>query len=145
MGKLVRALETVARRVAGETIPLREQALDCFDLHVDYIPESQFVQAHALYDEALPGAGDVFGSANLAGAPHPPERQAAPDRDLIKRALHESRRRTNAMIALPSDAEVTIEDLQDQPFRALAVYLGNNRSEILINQTVPFKCLTLPF
>ena len=49
------------------------------------------------------------------------------------------------MIALPSDAEVTIEDLQDQPFRALAVYLGNNRSEILINQTVPFKCLTLPF
>jgi hypothetical protein len=144
LGKLVRALETVARRVAGETIPLREQAFQCFDLHVDYVPESQFAQAHSLYDEALPGIGDVFSRLQTWRAHHtlPNDKQHLLE-PLIERALHESRRRTNSMIALPSDTEVVIEDLRDQPFRALAVYLGNHRSKILINQTVPFNLAEL--
>jgi hypothetical protein len=144
LSKLVRALETVARRVAGEPIPLRQQALHCFDLRVDYTPESQFARAHALYDEALPGTGDVFARLQTWRAHHTlPSDKRHLLVTLIERALLESRRRTNRMVSLPKDEEVTIEDLQDQPFRAVADYLGNYRSKILINQTVPFNLAEL--
>ena len=144
LGKLVRALETAARRVVGEAIPLREQVLQCLDLHVDYTPESQFVRAHALYNEALPGTGDVFGRLQTWRAHHTlPSDKRHLLVTFVERALHESRRRTNNIIALPNDEEISIEDLQDQPFRAVADYLGNRRSKILINRNVPFNLAEL--
>ncbi|MFC4456681.1 hypothetical protein [Deinococcus sonorensis] len=142
--KLVRALDSVARRVAGEAVSLREQALDWFDLHVDYVPDHHFTLAHAMYDDALPGTGDVMGRLHRWRAHHTlPEGRRQLLRPVMQRALDESRRRTRRMVPLPSDEEVGIATLQDQPFRAVAAYHGNYRSQILINETLPFNLAEL--
>ena len=59
LSKQVLALETVCRRLNGETFSLEEEVQRCFDIHPTWVPESQFEQALALYDAALPGAGSV--------------------------------------------------------------------------------------
>jgi hypothetical protein len=144
LAKLVRALETVARRADGETIRLREQALGCFDLQVDYTPEKQFDQAYALYDDGLPGTGDVAKRLQTWREHHTlpsAKRHLLPD--LIDRAVLEAKQRTQKLVPLPEDAELIVEDLPDQPFRALAMYLGNHRSKILVNQRIPFNLAEL--
>lgn len=144
VGKLAEALGTVARRLAGEAIPVREMARRCFDLQVDYIPEQTFAQAHALYDASLPGRGNVRRRLQAWREHHTlsPERRAALP-TLVERALGEARRRTRALLPLPEGDEVTVEDLNDQPFRALAVYLGHFRSKVLINKELPFNVAEL--
>jgi hypothetical protein len=57
--KQLRALETVGRRLQGERFSLQEEVWRCFDLHVEWLPESIFEQAYTLYDEGLPGSGDL--------------------------------------------------------------------------------------
>ncbi len=53
------ALETVCRKLNGETFSLEEEVQRCFDIHPERIPESQFEQGLALLDEALPGDGSL--------------------------------------------------------------------------------------
>src|SRR2546421_6106541 len=57
--KQVVALETVCRKLNGETFSLEEEVQRCFDIHPERIPESQFEQGLALLDEALPGDGSL--------------------------------------------------------------------------------------
>jgi hypothetical protein len=59
LAKQLRALETVGRRLQGERFSLREEAKRCYDLDVDWLPESIFEHAYALYGEALPGSGSI--------------------------------------------------------------------------------------
>ncbi|MBV9791771.1 MAG: hypothetical protein JOZ51_26515 [Chloroflexi bacterium] len=142
--KLVSALELVSRRVAGEQIALREQAHGCFDLHVEYVPETIFADAHALYNQALPGRGSLAQRLHDWQVHYtiPRERSHLLPR-LIQRALDEARQRTNALIDLPDADQVTIEAIRDQPVRAMAHYLGNGRSRLLINPDYPFNLADL--
>ena len=48
-----------------------------------------------------------------------------------------------SVIALPDDAEVTIEPITGYPIRALADYRGNHQSRILINPDYPFNIADL--
>lgn len=144
VGKLVSALELVSRRVAGEQIALREQARCCFDLHVEYVPETTFAEAHALYNEALPGRDSLEQRLHRWHAHYTlPRGRAHVLPRLIQRALDEARRRTNALIDLPGADQVTIEPIHDQPVRAMAHYLGNARSRVLINPDYPFNLADL--
>ena len=93
LGKHLRALETVARRLAGERLSLREQAAGCFDIDVGWVPETTFGAAHALYDEALPGGGDVRERLRRWKVRH----ELAPEKaallpELVERAAREGRR-----------------------------------------------------
>jgi hypothetical protein len=144
LGKLIHALETVSRRLVGERIPLREQALDCFDLYVDYVPEAAFEHAYALYDEGLTGRGSLAERLKHWKAHYTlPLEQAYQLPALIQHAVWEARQRTNKIIALPHDDQVTVEPIRDKPVRAMAHYLGNYQSRILINPDVPFNLADL--
>src|SRR6266566_1602420 len=55
LGKHLRAMETLARKLCGETFTLAEEAARCLDIHPMWTPEAQFEQAHALYETTLPG------------------------------------------------------------------------------------------
>ena len=55
--KQLDALETVCRKLSGETFSLEEEVQRCFDIHPQWTPESQFEQGRALLEEALPGDG----------------------------------------------------------------------------------------
>jgi hypothetical protein len=57
--------------------------------------------------------------------------------------LTEAKRRTQALFPLPAQEHVEIQTITDQPVRAVASYLGNYRSLILLNPNVPFPLADL--
>lgn len=144
LAKLLRALETVSRRLQGERLSLREEVLRCYDLHVDWLPESIFEQAHAIYDEALPGSGSLaerFQQWKAAFTLPPEKAHLLPV--FLQRGLDEVRRRTRELVSLPTDEQVEIQPVVDRPIRAIACYLGNHRSRIYLNPAVPFPLTDL--
>jgi hypothetical protein len=144
LGKHLRALETLARRLAGERLSLREQAAGCFDIDVGWVPEDDFGEAETLYDRALPGHGDVRKRLSSWKRRHELPLGKSPLLPaLFERAILEARRRTDALVGLPAGEEVYFGTLSGQPFLALAEYLGGLRSRVLVNTDRPFNVAEL--
>jgi hypothetical protein len=142
--KHLRALGTVARRLAGERLSLIEQAAGCFDLDVGWVAEERFEEAGYLFDHALPGRGDVRERLNAWKRRHelqPGDAHLLPA--LFERAILEARRRTDALVGLPEGEEVTFGALSGEPFLALAEYRGGLRSRVLVNTDRPFNIADL--
>src|SRR5690348_8306796 len=138
LAKQLRALETVSRRLLGEHFSLQEQARCCYDLEIDWLPESIFEQAYALYDEALPGRGSIASRLHRwqESRTLPPEKAHALSA-FFQQALTEALRRTQTLVPLPADTHTEIQALADRPIRAMARYLGNHHSRIYLNPAVP--------
>ena len=144
LGKHLRALETVARRLAGERLSLREQAAGCFDIDVGWVPETAFGAAHALYDEALPGGGDVRERLRHWKVRHElPREKASLLPELVERAAREGRRRTEAIVGLPEGEEVSFGPMTSRTALATVEYLGNLRSRITVNADWAFNLADL--
>lgn len=144
LGKHLRALETVARRLAGERFSLREQSAGCLDLRVGWVPEERFEEAEALYDRALPCRGDVRERLHTWKRRHElPRGKARLLPALFERAVLEARRRTDALFGLPEGEEVSFGALTEEPFLALAEYRGDLRSRVLVNTDKPFNLADL--
>jgi hypothetical protein len=144
LSKHLRALNTVARRLAGERFSLGEQAAGCFDLDVGWIAEERFEEAGNLLDRELPGQGDV--RERLYGWKW--RHELRPDRAhllpaLFERAILEARRRTDALVGLPEGDKVSFGALSGGPFLALAEYQGGLRSRVLVNTHRPFNVADL--
>lgn len=60
LSKQVIALETVRRKLNGETFRLEDGVQRCFDIRPTWTPETRFEEAHALFDEVLPAEGSIF-------------------------------------------------------------------------------------
>lgn len=144
LAKQLRALETVGRRLQGERFSLQEEVWRCFDLHVEWLSESIFEQAYTLYDEGLPGSGNLAERLQhwKASLTLPPGKaHLLPS--FLQRALTEARRRTQALVPLPAEEHIEIRTITSQPVRAVASYQGNYRSRILLNPNVPFPLTDL--
>ena len=142
--KHLRALSTVARRLAGEPHSLIEQAAGCFDLDVGWVVEERFEEAVDLFDHALPGRGDVRERLNGWKRRHelqPGNAHLLPA--LFERAILEARQRTDALVGLPEGEEVTFGALGGGPFLAMAEYRGGLRSRVLVNTYRPFNVADL--
>ena len=138
LAKQVVALETVCRKLNGETFSLEEEVQRCFDIHPERIPESQFEQGLALLDEALPGHASL------------PDRlqdwrkryQLAQEKsglllNLMQRAAVEARHRTQAFANLPADEGVEMQMVNNQAYRGENWYLGHYRSRVELNTDFP--------
>jgi hypothetical protein len=136
--KQVTALETVCRKLNGETFSLEDEVQRCFDIRPTWTPESEFEQAIALFDEALPGEGSIV------------ERQLALRQryelaheksgllvGLMQRALVEARRRTLAFVDLPEGEGIELQTVSDKIFGGENWYLGNYRSRVELNTDLP--------
>jgi hypothetical protein len=144
LSKHLRALSTVARRLAGEHLSLIEQAAGCFDLDVGWVAEERFGEAGDLFDRALPGRGDVRERSKAWKRRHelqPNKAHLLPA--LFERAILEARRRTDAIIRLPEGEEVAFGAMDGGPFLALAEYQGGLRSRVLVNTQRPFNVADL--
>jgi hypothetical protein len=144
LGKHLRAMVTVARRLTGERMPLEEQAAGCFDLEVGRVAEGEFEEAGDLLDRALPGRGDVRGRLDAWKRRHElPPSKAHLLPALFERAILEARRRTGGFVGLPEGEAVTFGALDGGPFLALAEYRGGLRSRVLVNTGRPFNVADL--
>lgn len=109
LAKLLSALEIASRRLQGERFSLQEEVLRSYDLHIDWVPESIFEQAHAVYDEALPGNGSPAERFQQWKAAFTlPKDQAHLLPHFLQRGLDEVRRRTQELMPLPVDEQVEI-------------------------------------
>jgi hypothetical protein len=141
----VRALAAVARRLAGEDLPLTEYARQCLDIDADPVPLEVFEEAHARLDRALPrGGGSVAERLAAWRVAHllPADRlDLLPA--LVLRADAETRRRTNAFVTLPPDEVVECRLRPGAPFLAAGHYAGGLRATIFVNGDLPFNLADL--
>jgi hypothetical protein len=134
------ALETVCRKLNGETFTLGVEVQRCFDVYPVRIPESQFEQGLSMLDEMLPGNGSLPDRLQawrrrylLAIAPE----KSAVLLSLMQRAAAEARRRTLAIIDLPSDESIEMRTVNDQVYIGDNQYLGNYHSRVDVNTDLP--------
>ena len=136
--KQVGALETVCRKLNGETFSLEEEVQRCFDIHPERIPESQFEQGLALLDEALPGDGSL--PDRLQGWRN--RYQLAQEKsglllNFMQRAAAEALRRTQTFVNLPVDEGIEVQMVSDKVYMGENWYLGNYRSRVELNTDLP--------
>jgi len=136
--KQVGALETVCRKLNGETFSLEEEVQRCFDIHPERIPESQFEQGLALLDEALPGNGSL--PERLQGWRN--RYQLVREKsglllNFMLRAAAETLRRTQAFVNLPADEGSEVQIVSDKVYMGENWYLGNYRSQVELNTDLP--------
>lgn len=141
----VRALAAVARRLAGERLPLTGYARQCLDIDAGPVPEEVFERAHARLDEALPrGAGSLAERLAAWRLAHtlPADRL---DRlpALVLRADAETRARTSAFVPLPPGEVVECRLRPGAPFLAAGQYAGGLRATIHVNGDLPFNLADL--
>lgn len=138
LSKQVIALETVCRKLNGETFTLEDEVQKCFDIRPTWTPETRFEEAHALYDEVLSGDGSIPDRLNALRKRY----ELAPKKrglvlDLMHTAMAEARRRTRAMVEMPQDEDVQLVTITDRSYGGENWYLGNARSRVEINLDLP--------
>lgn len=140
LSKQVIALETVCRKLNGETFSLEDEVQRCFDIRPAMIPEEQFEQAHALLEEVLPGQGSLFerGEAFHTHFELPREKMNLLP-ELLRKATEEARRRTRARFDLPPGEEVEMALISDQVYGGDNWYQGNYRSHVDVNTDLPIN------
>src|SRR6185503_14660046 len=110
----VTAMETTARRLAGETVPYRDEVRLLLDIEPAATPEATYDAAIAELDRLLPGAGPVAPRmiAWRQGYAIAPEVA----RRLIDVVLPELRQRTRAMVDLPETETIEMQMVRDKPW-----------------------------
>ncbi len=128
----------MCRKLSGETFTLEDEVQKCFDIRPTWTPETRFEEAHALFDEVLPGDGSIFERLqafrkryNLASE------KAGLVVDFMRQAMHEARRRVLSFIDLPQGEEVELDVVSDKVFGGENWYLGNYRSRVELNTDLP--------
>jgi hypothetical protein len=136
--KQLLALETVCRKLNGETFSLEEEVQRCFDIHPTWIPESQFEQGLAMLDEVLPGGGSLPDRLQVWRKRYQLAREKSGLLlNFMQRAAAEARRRTQAFVNLPADEGVEVQTVSDKVFYGENWYLGNYRSRVELNTDLP--------
>lgn len=132
-----RAMETVARKIAGEPISFREETLGCFDVEPVYTPDEVFESAMKELDALLPGNGSV--NERLQSWKKRFEVSNDIGRAMIDRIAEESRRRTRDLVDLPSNESCDFVLVSDKPWGGYNWYLGNGKSRVEINTDTPMR------
>jgi len=136
LSKQIIAMEMVCRKLNGEVFSLIEELQRLFDIRFTWTPEAQLEEGLTLYNEVLPGKGTLADRLEAWRTRHQlPLDKRGNDRTpaIIERIVTEIRRRTRALIALPTGEDVDLQLEMDSPFGGACWYLGNYRSHIDVN------------
>ncbi|HLX39366.1 MAG TPA: hypothetical protein VKR42_02490 [Ktedonobacteraceae bacterium] len=144
LAKQLLALETVSRKLNGETFTLQEEARRCFDIEPTWTPEAQFEKAFALYEDALPGSGSIPERLQAWRKHYQlPAEKSHLIVGFMRRAMDEARRRVQDILQLPEGEEVELDTVSDKVFGGENWYLGNYRSRVELNTDLPTNLLWL--
>lgn len=138
LGKQLVALETVCRKLNGETFPLEEEVRRCFDIQPERVPESRFEHGLALLDEALPGDGalpDRF--QNWRKRYQLAQEKSSLLLHFMQQVAAETRQRTRAFVQLPAEETMEIEVTSNKVYMGENWYLGHYRSRVELNTDIP--------
>ncbi|HEY8135077.1 MAG TPA: hypothetical protein VIF08_03485 [Candidatus Limnocylindrales bacterium] len=130
-------LETIARRLAGETLPYLVEVEHCFDAAPEPTPPEDYARTRAELEELLPGDGDL--RDRLAQRD---ERLTVPaDRlpAIIDWVAAELRSAAAAIWPLPDGEELSFSMVRDEPWAAYNWYDGNLKSRVEVNTDLPMR------
>ncbi len=134
-------LRTYARVLAGEAIPYADEVEACYGVRPTHTDESVFAGAHHLLEELLPGAGPLRERHERW------EASIVIPAGRVEHALGEvvaaARERTRALVDLPTGEGVDLEIVRDEPWLAFCYYLGQLRSRIAVNVSLPITAIEL--
>jgi hypothetical protein len=132
-----RAMGAIIRNLSGDQLDFVEEVELYFDIVPDMVDEAVFEAAHAEIDRLLPGDGPLAERVMAweKGVELEPDRVGP----VFNLALQESRRRTQALFDLPPGEEVSLDLVEDKPWRAYNWYLGGHRSRIELNTDLPAR------
>jgi hypothetical protein len=137
----LRAISTALLWLSGTGFDYSQLFAVCHGAHTEAAPDTQFQEAHALLDGALPGGGDV--SARFQAWQ---ETQLVP-RDRLQQGLEllgkAMGRLCHEAFDLPDDEKVTWEVVAGAPWLGHAEYLGERHTLIRINADIPISSLRL--
>lgn len=137
----LRAMECILRRVAGEEFDYLDEANRFYDIRPHLIDESHFTAAYRELDTLLPGRGPL--AERLDARENRYALDPGKAMPLIERACAETRRRTHALVQLPTGESLDVSFVSDQPWMAYNWYEGNGRSQIEINTDISLNALEL--
>lgn len=144
LSKQVRAMDMIGRILNNEKIPLEEQVQSCLDINPEWIPEDYFEQGLELYNQALPGTGNIRDRYN---AWYERNKLSKENVDLIKEivtnVLSEVHKRTQTFFDLPEGEGIEIQTVTGKKWGAANWYLGNFRSLMELNIDLPINLFSL--
>jgi len=135
------ALETIARRLAGQEMDYLDEVERCFDARAEATPAHQYTRIHADLDALLPPGPDL--RARLAVRN---ERLAIPRERLqpaIDLTLSEIAGRCKRYFPIPTGESLTVSLVNGQPWAAYNWYEGELRSRIEVNTDLPVRATSL--
>jgi hypothetical protein len=138
----LRALETSARKLAGDEIGFVDEVAAYFDVSIEPGDPDDYREAHRLMDQVLAGAGPLADRvrAHRATDEIPPERLA----DCVDAFSSALRDKVRARYPLPDTEQVTYEVVGDKPWSGFNYYLGDYRSTVAINSDLKQHMAHLP-
>ena len=138
LSKQVIALETVCRKLNGETFSLQDEVQRCLDIRPTWTAETQFEEGQAMLDELLPGEGSIFDRRQALRKRYELAREKSGLlMGFMQRAMAEARRRVQAFVEMPQSEEVELAIVTDKVYGGDNWYLGDFRSHVDINTDLP--------
>ncbi len=136
------AIEMVLRKLAGESVPYREEVAACFDIVPEFVPEASFESALRELDETVPGRGPLIDRMNEWRNRYLIDNATA--RAAFDLLLNETRSRTLELVELPAGESIELSFVENKPWSGYNWYLGNAKSLVEINIDLPLRANLLP-
>jgi hypothetical protein len=137
LDRQLHALETLARRLAGEEMSYVEEVERCFDARPSATPAEVYAATHRALDELLPPGPDLRTRVDQRNQrlTIPTERVAG----VADWLIGEVRQASDRYFAAPAGESLTISLVTGQPWSAYNWYDGQLRSRIEINTDLPVR------
>lgn len=134
-------LRTYAGVLAGESASYADEVEGCYGVRPAYTDEAVFTAAHERLEALLPGAGPLAERYQRWEASiRVPTEQIEPT---IAAVIEEARAWTRGLVELPDGEGAVLELVRDKPYLAFCSYLGELRSRIEVNLTLPMSAIEL--
>ena len=131
------ALETLARRMAGEQLEYLDEVERCFDARPQPTPSEDYAQVRQALDELVPGDGNLRERLDARDA-----RLTIPT-ELLERVLDwlltEIRAGCERVLPVPEGESLSMSLVRGQPWSAYNWYDGGLRSRVEVNTDLPVR------
>ncbi|MFQ5723524.1 MAG: hypothetical protein ACE5G6_03450, partial [Terriglobia bacterium] len=139
--KQLLALDTNLRKLEGEQIPIREQALLLLDLEVTPPTLDELDSALEEIDRLLPGEGSLRQRLQDWQAEFTLSDEQLPQ--AYEMALAVTREHAHELLLLPADEEVELHFVSNQSWGAYNWFQGNAHSRIEVNTDLPASAVAI--
>ena len=135
------ALETLARRLAGEEIDYLDEVERCFDARPIATPSAEYEAVHRTLDELLPAGPSLRERVDERGRQLTIPTDHLPE--IADWLVREIRAESDRNFAAPDGESLSVELVTNEPWGGYNWYDGNLHSRVQINTDLPVRASSL--